>query len=648
MQLKPGTRLKGGNYTYRIVRVLGQGGFGITYLAHMRLQVKGALGMIESEIPVAVKEFFMKDFCNRDTTGSSVSVPSVGSREMVEKFKAKFIKEANNIAALQHPHIVKVMEVFKENGTAYYVMEYIEGCSLQEWVRQKGALPEAEALGYIRQVAAALEYIHHCKMNHLDVKPGNILRKPDGHVVLIDFGLSKQYDEKGEQTSSTPVGVSAGYAPTEQSKPGGVGQFSASTDIYSLGATLYKLVTGNTPPDASDVVSEGLPPFPPGISRQVEEAIRKAMHPGRHDRPQSIRAFNELLGDVSWMEQAVKQEKTQREETRYKEEPQEEEETSEKKEEPPKKEPFRKERPASALFSGKLLAFCGLALLVLLYFIVTNQKEPEPSPSVVSTSERGEVISSPTEIKGETVPASTKIVPSRKKGSQTIRVDNLSFTMIEVPGGTFRLGPSGKWEFDKWDEKEFPVHPVTLSDFYIGKYEVTQALWKAVMGENPSKFKGDDLPVEHVSWNDTQLFISRLNRLTGKAFRLPTDAEWQFAALGGNRSRGYRYAGSNDLDEVAWCKTNSGERTHPVGTKAPNELGIYDMSGNVIEWCEDWYGDYPANNQQNPTGPATGQYRVGHGGAWRSNINYCRPTVRLADSPERHYDNLGLRLVLSK
>ena len=157
-------------------------------------------------------------------------------------------------------------------------------------------------------------------------------------------------------------------------------------------------------------------------------------------------------------------------------------------------------------------------------------------------------------------------------------VNGVSFEMARVEGGTFRMGATSEQE-DEADSDETPVHSVTLSGYYIGKTEVTQALWQAVMGSNPSRFKGSDLPVECVSWNDCQEFIKKLNRLTGRNFRLPTEAEWEFACRGGNNSRGYKYSGSNDIDNVAWYWDNSGEKTHPVGTKAPNELGIYDMSG---------------------------------------------------------------------
>ncbi|WP_106830276.1 serine/threonine protein kinase [Parabacteroides pacaensis] len=291
--LSIGTSLQEGKY--RIEGVLGQGGFGITYLATMKLQIQGPLGMMDGEIKVAVKEFFMKELCNRDQLTSYVSVPSVGSQEVIERYRKKFIKEANNIAALQHKHIIKVIDVFEENQTAYYVMEYIEGCSLQEWIKTHGAMPEKEAVRCISQIASALDYIHQRYINHLDVKPGNILRKLDTNVVLIDFGLAKQYDPEGNQTSSTPIGVSAGYAPIEQSKPGGVGQFSAPTDIYSLGATLYKLLTGITPPDASDILNDGFPSLQSHMTPQLANAIEKAMQPSRGNRPQNIRQFMALL-----------------------------------------------------------------------------------------------------------------------------------------------------------------------------------------------------------------------------------------------------------------------------------------------------------------------------------------------------------------
>lgn len=224
-------------------------------------------------------------------------------------------------------------------------------------------------------------------------------------------------------------------------------------------------------------------------------------------------------------------------------------------------------------------------------------------------------------------------------------VNGVSFEMVRVEGGTFRMGATSEQE-DEADSEEKPVHGVTLSSYYIGKTEVTQALWQAVMGSNPSRLEGSDLPVECVSWNDCQEFIQKLNRLTGRNFRLPTEAEWEFACRGGNNSRGYKYSGSNNLGSVAWYEDNSGDQTHPVGTKAPNELGIFDMSGNVWEWCNDWYGNYTSNSQTNPTGSQSGSGRVFRGGSWDYDAGNGRSSFRDFIIPTFRFINVGLRLAL--
>ena len=222
-------------------------------------------------------------------------------------------------------------------------------------------------------------------------------------------------------------------------------------------------------------------------------------------------------------------------------------------------------------------------------------------------------------------------------------VEGVSFDMVEVRGGTFRMGATPLQYCDTLDWEK-PVHRVTLSSYYIGKTEVTQALWKAVMGSNPSCWKGDNLPVERVSWDDCQEFIRELNALTGQNFRLPTEAEWEFACCGGNNSRGYKYSGSNYIDDVAWYTDNSGDKTHPVATKSSNELGIYDMSGNVWEWCSDWFGYYSSGAQTNPKGPYGGSFRVIRGGGWYDRAGDCRSSFRGNGIPTIRDSNLGLRL----
>ena len=231
-------------------------------------------------------------------------------------------------------------------------------------------------------------------------------------------------------------------------------------------------------------------------------------------------------------------------------------------------------------------------------------------------------------------------------------VGGVPFKMIRVEGGNFMMG-SPENDSDAYDDEK-PQHWVTLSDYYIGETQVTQALWKAVMGNNPSYFKGANLPVENVSWNDCQEFIKKLNnsmqsRLPqGYRFALPTEAQWEFAARGGKKNKGFKYAGSNNIDEVAWYDDNSDDKTHPVKGKKANELGLYDMTGNVWEWCQDWFGSYSSGSQTDPTGPSSGSYRVNRGGGWGSDSRHCRLSYRSRSTPDDRDNYLGFRLALSE
>ena len=208
--------------------------------------------------------------------------------------------------------------------------------------------------------------------------------------------------------------------------------------------------------------------------------------------------------------------------------------------------------------------------------------------------------------------------------------------MVFVAGGTFQMGSNSER-----DEK--PIHTVTVSSFFMDKTEVTQAEYRKVMGKNPSNFSGcDDCPVEKVSWHDANAYAKKVGK------RLPTEAEWEYAARGGNKSKGYTYSGSNDLNAAGWYDNNSGSKTHPVAQKQPNELGLYDMSGNVWEWCSDWYGDYSSSPQTDPQGPNSGKYRVLRGGSWYSYVSLCRVADRRGHSPDFRYGSFGFRLVFSQ
>ncbi len=553
MRLPIGTLLHSG--TYRIVSVLGQGSFGITYLAeHVNLGKK-----------VAIKEFFMKELNSRDEDGSITGM-SDGSLSL--NYFKKFKKEAINLSNLDHPNIVRVTDSFGENGTFYYVMDFIEGQNLNDYVKQH-SLSTDESISIICSVADALIYMHEQKhMLHLDLKPSNVMRRAnDGHIFLIDFGLSKHYSEDGTPDTSTNIGLgTAGYAPIEQGNKSKDGEFRPTIDVYALGATFYKLLTGETPPVASDLLNnnESLPNNlkAKGVSEALLAVVEKTMNPIVIGRYQSICELkNAILSvDVRGASKGYSKEVTK----------QSDEDT-----------------------------------------IVVNPFQSPPSPSILKFS-----------------------------------VHRVSFEMVKVEAGTFTMGATSEQANPDADEK--PTHRVTLTkDYYIGKTEVTQALWKAVMGSNPSHFNGDNKPVEEVSWNDCQTFISKLNSMTGKKFRLPTEAEWEFAARGGNYSRCYQYSGSNSLNDVAWFTDNSGSTTHDVATKLPNELGLYDMSGNVWEWCSDWYGSYSSNAQYDPVGPLSGSYRVRRGGSWGSFARRCRSSFRDGIYPGNGGSYLGLRLVLS-
>ena len=714
MHLNPGSLLQGGKY--RIEKVLGQGGFGITYLA-VQTNLKNR--------KVAVKEFFLKEHCERNSSTSHVSMGTTSSRDLVLRFKDKFIKEAETISELRNHHIITIFDVFEENGTAYYVMEYLSCGSLSEKIPCEG-LPESEAVGYIRQIADALSYIHQENILHLDIKPSNILFRKADEAVLIDFGISKHYDEEeGSQTSSTPVGVSEGYAPTEQYEREGVSSFAASTDIYSLGATLYCLLSGHRPPKASIVLNDGLPPLPSSVSAPVRNAVEKAMSPRRKDRPQTVSAFLRLLevAQARRVPPIVVDEETQCPE-------------------PVKPEHASPKPRRRGLVWGVLAGVVAvIAIFLSLTYVpkevqqdknlydglisraenlalddsrLSEAKAVYDSAAVcesrysatrhsglfdASASEKSADIQSKMDAaekqrKDEEARRAVEeqrlreererkeredVAEKQRKNEEArraaeeqrlreererkereeaerkrneasysngiLRVKGVEYPMVYVSGGSFDMGATSEQGSDVRDNEK-PVHRVTLRNYSVGKYEVTQELWEAVMGSNPSYFKGARKPVEMVTWNDCDDFIRKLNAMTGQNFRLPTEAEWEFAARGGNSSRGCKYSGSNTIGNVAWYADNSGGETHDVGGKSPNELGIYDMSGNVWEWCYDYYSSYSSSSQTNPEGPNSGSDRVIRGGCCKFNARFCLVSIRGLDTPGYRNDIMGFRLCL--
>jgi formylglycine-generating enzyme required for sulfatase activity len=577
------SELKSPKHTYHIEKVLGQGSFGITYLASAKMVLQGDLGSIEAAVKVCIKEFFMSDFNTRREDGT-VAETTDGS--LAQRYGEKFRKEAINLSRLHHQDIVNVVEVFDANNTHYYVMEYIDGVNLDDYIRSMGSLPEQEAIDDIKVIAGAVGYMHGMKMLHLDLKPKNIMRRnKDGKLYLIDFGLSKQYDDRGEPESSTTVGLGTkGYAPMEQGDVMDEKSFQATLDIYALGATFYKMLTGETPLTPSDILNDGFPEelfTEHHVSDKTMSVVEKAMAIARKRRYQNVNEFLTAFYDEHLLV------------------------TDEEKEQVV---PIRKE--------------------------VTIIDESPASKETNDTENEKTMLSD-----------GNNISEADEQGNLSFRINGISFKMIKVDGGTFSMGATFETDIDAYSDEK-PIHDVSLSDYYIGQTEVTQSLWETVMGSNPSYNKGDNKPVVNVSWDDCLVFIEKLNAITRKNFRLPTEAEWEFAARGGNLSKGYKFSGSDYFDDVGWLDGNINGITYDVATKIPNEIGLYDMSGNVWEWCYDWYGKYDSSEQSNPVGPLTGSYRVCRGGKSAICARLCRVSNRSNDVPNRRDSGLGLRLVL--
>lgn len=297
--------LHGKTYQYCIEKVLGQGTFGITYLA--RINLVGTLGNLQTSVKVAVKEFFMRDINGRRGTSVMTGVDS----ELFHNYRKDFIREANNLSRLQHPHIVKVLESFEENNTAYYSMEYVDGVNLNDFIRLEGPLSEREALENMLQIVDALTCMHSNRMLHLDLKPNNIMRGSDGKLVLIDFGLSRQFNSDGELESSSRIGLGTiGYAPMEQFNYKKRDGFSPTLDIYATGGILFKMLTGTTPPDSFFIFNDGFPEkemVDAGVSQAIIALTKQTMDPMARKRPQTaeelMHNINQLLHNVSGVRQ---------------------------------------------------------------------------------------------------------------------------------------------------------------------------------------------------------------------------------------------------------------------------------------------------------------------------------------------------------
>lgn len=755
--LKVGTILRG---TYRIDSYLSSGGFGNTYVATN----------IEFEERVAIKEFFMKGVTQRDDNQTTVSVSNAENSNSFLEQKEKFKKEARRIRQLKNEHIVSVHDLFEENGTAYYVMDYVDGENLAERMKRTGKpMSEQEVRAILPQILDALKSVHDEGMWHLDLKPANIMLDKAGNVKLIDFGASKQLNvQKGGATTSTAITYTNGYAPREQMEQN-YDKFGPWTDIYALGATLYNLLTNKRPPLPSDIDDDETDdkhvvfPFVDSISNEIRQLIIQMTKTNRLRRTQNVDEVIRLLGErVPYTdsihansENVSNEAEINTEETILDNRPSlktdEIVRLTKKEEEPTVDKTVEKDAPASngnaENKSWKWLIVLALLVVGCLIFLLTRNIETNTANTVVAedlvndtiaiSGPKYKVVSKDgwlsiksiiltreeTRIDFEYVnryeqggwcsidentyisdgvnqykmknAINIDIAPKQTIFSQQWQI--LNFTLVFPPlrkdvkaidfiegtdgstwnlkdicidakyyehrdkiitsmlnksfdqdaiSGTFTMGNAG------WVDTD-PPSKVTLSDFLISRYEVTQEQWECVMGRNPSFDKGNNKPVTNVSWNDCQTYIQELVRITGIPFQLPTEAQWEFAARGGKKSKGYKYAGSNNLDDVAWYSGNSSNTIHEVGQKKPNELGLYDMSGNVWEWCLDYHGKYNAKSKKDPSGPESGKDRIARGGAYCENATVGNEGFsnfwvfsRGAFDPTPG-SNIGLRLVIN-
>ena len=529
MHLKQGTLLQGGKY--KIERFIASGGFGCTYEAHHTLL----------DMRVALKEFFVSDFCNRDEKTGQVSVGTQSKVALYGKLKKKFMDEARSLYMMKHPGIVRVIDVFEENGTAYYVMEYIDGQSLSDVVKKRGKLSEAEAVGYIRQVAEALKYVHSLNRLHLDIKPGNIMLGKDGKAVLIDFGTSKHYDDETGENTSTLLGINTkGYAPVEQVNQS-FKSFSPATDIYALGATLYKLLTGITPPPSTLLHSEEatLAPLPSTVSPATRKAVESAMQLLRKNRPQSVE---------EWMVMLVDDEKTNVDVVVPEPTPALKTKNKPASKSNPQPAPF----PKPTRFSGWKWIISGVLAAIIISFVIGQQGKNE-SPDM----------------------GDNDIIAANQINSEDSQHQSTTGTLngydwvdlgLSVKWATKNVGassPSDYGDYFAWGE----TRPKSSYD-WINCFDCLDD-----MGNSWGIYKiGGKTSISPTSGHDT----AREN--WGGSWRMPTDAEmdelwtkceWKWTSQGGHE--GYKVTGPNGnsifLSAAGW---RYGTDTNEVG-----ESGLY-------------------------------------------------------------------------
>jgi Serine/threonine protein kinase len=525
-----------------------------------------------------------------------------------------FMNEAKLLRMLSHPNIVNVSDVFVSEGEYCIVMEFVEGRTLEEIIRKEvGPIRRSRAIYLFKQMLNGIAYIHFrpTPIIHRDLKPANILITADDRVKIADFGIAKVL-EAGQGASTVVKGTPVYMSPEAIIDPVKV---DIRADIYSLGMTFYKMLCAKTPfPEDNSItvtavyariMNGEIPPptaFYPGISEELSDFVMKAIHPDRERRFSSV---VEMLSALEVLE-----------------------------------------KEGSADYGTDIP-------------VSTGWRRFQSAGRVFPDSDSSPGVS----------------LQSGDSWLNNNRVNlNLGIEMVLVEGGEFIMG------YNRNRDGDTPEHRAKIDSFLMGKYPVTQAQWKKIQGSNPAYFEGDNLPVEQISWVEAVEFCNRLSMIEGlepcytvtklggnqgwsdsiegtdvnvdcdfgaNGYRLPTEAEWEFAAKGGLKNSGFLFSGSNNFDEVGWTTENSNETTHEVGKKKPNELGIYDLTGNVWEWCWDAYSEnfYRLSLLNNPVCSDSGPDCVIRGGCWELDSNYCSNYLRDYEDLMSKDATVGFRLV---
>jgi len=572
-------------------------------------------------------------------------------------FVARLRREAQSSAMLSHPNIVTTYDVGELGGYPYITLEYLSGGTLSEFIHKHGKLSEDQIKKIIIPILEGLSYAHAKGIVHRDIKSSNIMFNEHQHPILMDFGIARST----EGTKLTKTGTTIG-TPEYMSPEQAMGKDTdLRSDLYSIGVVMYEMATCNVPFRAETgfgvihkVVNEepDLKLLQSDNSESLISIISKLLVKSTEQRFQLDQEAISALQQkqiVQIITPRQLEKNTDSTQTKFIPPLQPTKSTQETVfikhgAAQTKYQPELKSNPiydkTSPKTSGKRKGlFITLTIMFLVIIIWVIEANGNKHRTNVSQDVANSVVSS-----------QATAAPQEKRQSGLVE-------MIYVAGGNFTMGDT----FGDGESDEKPTHTVSLSSFYIGKYEVTQSQWQTVMGSNPSNFKGDNKPVEGVNWYDAIEFCNKLSEREGltpcysinganticdgsaNGYRLPTEAEWEYAAKGGNSGNGCKYSGSNDLSSVAWYSDNSGSQTHSVGQKQSNELGIYDLSGNVWEWCWDWYNDsyYNSSPGSNPRGAGSGEYRALRGGSWNSSDRGCRVAFRFRSTRGDRYDILG-------